>query len=461
MDVVRLPPQSIEAEQAVLGGLLINNAAWDRIADVIQESHFYRADHRLIFKHIWLLIESNKPADVLTVVESLGDEVSDAGGQTYIASIALNFPSAANIRQYAEILSDRAQKRAIISACSEASDAAYSAPGEPAGALVEAIDAKLFAMREKRSGSRLMSAVLTGVIEEIDTLYARPDKSAVTGLPTGFVDLDRMTSGLQPGDLIVIAGRPSMGKTAAAMNIVEYAALNEKKAAAVFSLEMSDRQLTQRMIGSVGRLNQHELRTGMFRESDWPRIVETVGKLSDARIIIEETYDLSPSTLRAKSRRLKREYPDLGLIVVDYLQLMEGASERRVDQIAEISRALKRIALELNIPVVALSQLNRSLENRPNKRPQMSDLRDSGAIEQDADLILFLYRDEVYDPESQARGTAELIIGKHRNGPTGMVRLTFSPAFTRFDNYAGGPIHYTPKPTGHVFDFKKARAGLD
>jgi replicative DNA helicase len=306
-----------------------------------------------------------------------------------------------------------------------------------------------------------MSDVLTEVLEQLDTQYSKENPSDVTGLASGFVDLDAMTAGFQGGDLIIVAGRPSMGKTALAMNIVEYVALHLKRSAAVFSLEMSDKQLVQRMIGSVGHIDQHQLRTGKFPEEQWARITETTGKLAESRIFIEETYDLSPATMRAKARRLYREHPDLAVIVVDYLQLMEGDSERRVDQIAEISRGLKRIARELKIPVIALSQLNRSVEQRQDKRPMMSDLRESGALEQDADLILFLYRDEVYDSNSEAKGTAEVIIAKQRSGPIGMVRLTFQSRYARFDNYAGEPISSgRSRPRSKPFAMRE-RADID
>lgn len=464
VSIERLPPQSIESEQAVLGGILLDNSAFDRIVDVVHDSDFYRASHRLIFRHIAALIENNRPADALTVAASLGDKCDEVGGQQYIGSLAMNTPSSANIRAYARIVADRAQKRLLIASCTDAIDAAFVAREEPAAGIVEDLEARLFSLHQRKTlGPRLMSAVLSEVVERIDALYSREDKNAVIGLPTGFVDLDHKTAGLQPGDLIVIAGRPSMGKTAIAMNIVEHVAMVERKTAAVFSLEMSDKQLTHRMIGSVGRIDQHALRAGTFQESEWSRITEAVGKLNESRIVIEETFDLAPAVMRARARRLKREYPDLALIVVDYLQLMEGAGDRRVDQVAEISRGLKRIAKELNIPVIALSQLNRSLEQRPNKRPQLSDLRESGAIEQDADLILFLYRDEVYNEDTNAKGIAEVIIGKHRSGPIGMVPLTWIDKFTRFENFAGEmPLPMPRKSSRTNFeDFRSKAARND
>lgn len=454
-----LPPQSIDAEQSVLGGLLISNTAYDRIVDLIDERDFYRMDHRLIFKHIAHLIDSNKPADVLTLSHSLGPRLEDAGGQQYIGELALNTPGAANIRRHAEIVREASQKRAVIAMCMEASEAAYSRVTS-ASEILESLDASLMAFQHRKASSRLLSAVLPDVVQHIDEIYSREQKG-VMGLPTGFVDLDRITSGLQPGDLILLAGRPSMGKTALGMNIVEHVAVDQEKAVGVFTLEMSDKQLTQRMLGSVGRLDQHELRNGTFPESDWSRVTDAVGKLDLTRIVLEETFDLSPASVRAKARKMKREHPDLGLVVVDYLQLMESGSDRRVDQIAEISRGLKRIAIELNVPVLALSQLSRKCEERPNHRPMMSDLRDSGALEQDADVILFIYRDEVYNTESEHKGIAELNVAKQRNGPTGMVYLTFLGRYTRFENY-GGPAPVYRQPRGRVanfHDYKTAATG--
>jgi replicative DNA helicase len=462
LEAMRVPPQSIEAEQSVLGALLLANHAWDEIADVVREEDFYRANHRLIFRHIVQLIEENKPADPLTVSESLGEELADAGGRGYIGELFVNTPSAANARRYAQIVRDRAQLRRLITTCVDVGDRAYAAHGTPAGDLIAHAEQSLTALHRREAGkARSMSDVLTEVLEQLDTQYSKENPSDVTGLASGFVDLDAMTAGFQGGDLIIVAGRPSMGKTALAMNIVEYVALHLKRSAAVFSLEMSDKQLVQRMIGSVGHIDQHQLRTGKFPEEQWARITETTGKLAESRIFIEETYDLSPATMRAKARRLYREHPDLAVIVVDYLQLMEGDSERRVDQIAEISRGLKRIARELKIPVIALSQLNRSVEQRQDKRPMMSDLRESGALEQDADLILFLYRDEVYDSNSEAKGTAEVIIAKQRSGPIGMVRLTFQSRYARFDNYAGEPISSgRSRPRSKPFAMRE-RADID
>lgn len=449
IEAMRVPPQSVEAEQSVLGGLLLDNTAWDRISDIVSETDFYRADHRLIFQHIMLLIENNRPADVLTVAENLerSAKLEEAGGQAYLGSLSMNTPSAANIRRYAEIVRERAIMRQLAQAGTEIADAAYNPAGREAKDLIDEAEAKVFHIAEagakSRQGFVKIDPLLTETVERIDMLYSRENKDDVIGLATGYVDLDRMTSGLQQGELVVIAARPSMGKTALAMNIVEHVALNLKKAAAVFSMEMSGSQLTLRMIGSVGRVDQHKLRSGTFEESEWPKLVDAVGKLNDSQIHIDDTAGLNALEVRSRARRLHRQCGGLSLIVVDYLQLMSGTSsgreENRATEVAEISRSLKSLAKELKVPVIALSQLNRSVESRQDKRPMMSDLRESGAIEQDADLILFIYRDEVYNPTNEAsKGKAEIIVAKQRNGPTGPVTLTFLGRHTRFENYAGG-----------------------
>jgi replicative DNA helicase len=449
IQAMRVPPQSIEAEQSVLGGLLLDNTAWDRISDIIDETDFYRADHRLIFQHIMLLVENNRPADVLTVAESLerSAKLDETGGQAYLGSLSMNTPSAANIRRYAEIVRERAIMRKLVQAGTEIADSAYNPTGREAKDLIDEAESKVFQIAEvgakAKQGFVKIDPLLTETVERIDMLYSRENKDEVIGLATGYVDLDRMTSGLQQGELIVIAARPSMGKTALAMNIVEHVALNLKKAAAVFSMEMSGSQLTLRMIGSVGKVDQHKLRSGTFEETEWPKLVDAVGKLNDSQIHIDDTAGLNSLEVRSRARRLHRQCGGLSLIVVDYLQLMSGTSsgreENRATEVAEISRGLKSLAKELKVPVIALSQLNRSVEQRVDKRPMMSDLRESGAIEQDADLILFIYRDEVYNPTNEAsKGKAELIIAKQRNGPTGPVTLTFIGKHTRFENYAGG-----------------------
>ncbi|MDB5808281.1 MAG: replicative helicase [Betaproteobacteria bacterium] len=446
IDALKLPPYSVEAEQSVLGGLLLDNTAWEKIADFITESDFYRADHRQIFHHISLLIADNKPADALTVAESLerSAKLEDVGGQAYLGSLAVNTPSAANIRRYAEIVRERAIMRRLAEVGTGITESVFNPLGRNAKDLLDQAEKEVFAIAEAgargRQGFSEIQPLLTKVVERIDTLYKRDNPSDVTGIATGFTDLDRMTSGLQPGDLIIVAGRPSMGKTAFALNIAEHVALSVGMPAAIFSMEMSGPQLVMRMLGSLGRLDQHKMRTGALNDDDWQKLTTSVGRLSDAPIFIDESGMLNPTELRGRARRLHRQQggPGLGLIVIDYLQLMEtgNSMENRATEVAEISRALKAVAKELNVPVVALSQLNRGLEQRPNKRPVMSDLRESGAIEQDADLILFIYRDEVYNQESPDKGTAEIIIGKQRNGPIGTVKLTFLGQYTRFENFA-------------------------
>jgi replicative DNA helicase len=444
VDILKLPPHSVEAEQSVLGGLLLDNNAWDKVADVVREGDFYRADHRLIYRHISKLIDAARPADVVTMSENLrsSGELVDAGGIEYLNALARNTPSAANIRRYAEIVRDRAVLRGLVEVATDIADSAYSPMGKDASTLVDEAESKIFAISEAgergKQGFVAMPPLLTQVVERIDLLYNRDNPSDITGIPTGFKDLDRLTSGLQPGDLVIVAGRPSMGKTAFALNIGEHVALSAGLPVGIFSMEMSGTQLVMRLLGSVGRLDQHRVRTGRLEDEDWRRLTDAVGKLNEAPIHIDETAALNALELRARARRLHRQYGRMGLIIVDYLQLMSAASqgENRATEISEISRSLKALAKELQVPVMALSQLNRSLEQRPNKRPVMSDLRESGAIEQDADIIFFIYRDEVYNADSPDKGRAEIIIGKQRNGPIGTVTLTFQGEYTRFANFA-------------------------
>ncbi|WP_296225178.1 replicative DNA helicase [Ralstonia sp. UBA689] len=446
LDSLKVPPHSIEAEQSVLGGLLLDNAAWDRIADFINEHDFYRYDHRLIFHNIGKLISQAKPADVITVYEQLqaAGKAEEVGGLAYLNALAQNTPSAANIRRYAEIVRDRGVLRQLVTIADEISAGAFNPQGRDVRQLLDEAESKVFAIAEEgargQKGFLEIQPLLTQVVERIDELYHRDSQSDITGIPTGFVDLDRMTSGMQGGDLIIVAGRPSMGKTAFSLNIGEHVAVEQGLPVAVFSMEMAGTQLAMRMLGSVGRLDQHRLRTGRLLDEDWPRLTHSIQKMNDAQLFIDETPALNPMELRARSRRLARQCGQLGLIIIDYLQLMSGSGggENRATEISEISRSLKGLAKELNCPVIALSQLNRSLEQRPNKRPVMSDLRESGAIEQDADVILFIYRDQVYNPDSPDKGTAEIIIGKQRNGPIGTVRLTFLGEYTKFDNFTGG-----------------------
>ena len=441
---LRVPPHSIEAEQSVLGGLLLDNQAWERVADILAEANFYRDDHRRIYRHIGKLMEKNRPADMVTVFESIeqSEDKDKTGGLAYLGALAQNTPSAHNIRRYAEIVRERAIQRRLIEVGTGIADTALNPMGKDVGQLLDEAESRVFEIAEAgargHQGLVEIQPILAQVMERIDELYHRDNPSDITGIATGFSDLDQKTSGLQQGDLIIVAGRPSMGKTAFALNIAEHVAVNDRLPVAVFSMEMAGTQLAMRMLGSIGRLDQMKLRTGKLTDEDWSRLTDAVGKVHDAPIHIDETPALNCLELRARARRMHRQYDGLGLVVVDYLQLMSSTSygENRATEISEISRSLKALAKELHVPVVALSQLNRGLEQRPNKRPVMSDLRESGAIEQDADLILFIYRDEVYNPESADKGKAEIIIGKQRNGPIGTLSLTFIGEYTRFENYA-------------------------
>ena len=442
---LRLPPHSVEAEQSLLGGVMLDNSAWERIADLANEGDFYRDDHRRIFKHLTKLLEHNKPADVVTVFESLekSGEAEQVGGLSYLAEIANSTPSAANIRRYAEIVRERAILRQLVTVGDEIAASALTPAGRDAKMILDEAESRIFQIAEQ--GSRTASGfvpiapILKQVVDRIEELYDRDNPSDITGVPTGFVDLDKITSGLQPSDMIIIAGRPAMGKTTFALNIAEHVAVNQGLPVAVFSMEMPGTQLAMRFLASIGRLNQTHLRTGRLTDDEWAKLTVALGKLNDAPIFIDETPGLNPIDLRARARRLARQCGKLGLIVIDYLQLMNGVkdSDNRASELSEISRSVKSLAKELHVPILALSQLNRSLEQRPNKRPVMSDLRESGAIEQDADIITFIYRDEVYNPDSPDKGSAEIIIGKHRNGPIGMIRLTFLGESTRFENYSG------------------------
>ena len=448
LEALKLPPHSVEAEQAVLGGVLLDASAWDKIADMIGEQDFYRVEHRLIYRHVARLTEQAKPVDVITVAEALeiAGELDKVGGLPYLGSLAQNVPSAANIRRYGEIVRERSIMRKLAEVGADIADSAFNPAGRDAAELLDEAEGKVFEIAEAGSKGKQgfvpMPPLLTQVVERIETLYGRDNQSDVTGTATGFTDLDRMTSGLQPGDLIIVAGRPSMGKTAFSINIAENVALDGKLPVAIFSMEMGATQLAMRMLGSVGKLNQHDLRTGRLQDDDWGRLTHALGRLNDAPIHIDESAALSALEVRARARRLHRQHNGLGLVVVDYLQLMSSpgnkATENRATEISEISRSLKSLAKELHVPVIALSQLNRSLEQRPNKRPVMSDLRESGAIEQDADVILFIYRDEVYNSDSPDKGKAEIIVGKQRNGPIGKVELAFRGEYTRFDNLASG-----------------------
>lgn len=441
-----LPPHSIEAEQSMLGGLLLENSAYERVADVLTDDDFYRHEHKLIYRAISTLINENRPADIITVQEVLerNDQLSHAGGFEYLLTLAQSTPSAANIRRYAEIVRERSIIRQLAEIGTEIARNAYNPQGKSAEQLLDEAENQIFQIAESTAKSKQgfleMPDLLQQNIERIDALYQRDNPNEVTGIATGFTDLDKMTSGLQAGDLVIVAGRPSMGKTAFAINIAEHVAISGKLPVAVFSMEMGGAQLVMRMLSSVGRLDQSVLKNGSLKDEHWERLNEAVAKLTDAPIFIDETAGLSALELRARARRLARRFNNrLGLIVIDYLQLMSGSgrSDNRASELGEISRSLKALAKELQVPVIALSQLSRTVEQRTDKRPMMSDLRESGAIEQDADLIMFMFRDEYYTKEqSQFKGLAECIIGKHRNGPTGRVFLTFMGQFTRFENAA-------------------------
>jgi len=438
----------MEAEQSVLGGLLLSASAWDQVADKVTEMDFYREDHRLIYRAIRDLHESSRPCDAVTVsewFESHG-KADQVDGGNYISQLANNTPSAANVGAYADIVREKSILRSLIDVGATITTSAFTADGRESTTLLEEAERLVFAIADKgnRGGSGYVSVQdsLKEAMAKIEELNAF--EGDITGIPTGYQDFDRITAGLQPSDLIIVAGRPAMGKTTFAMNIAEHAAIKHGKSVAVFSMEMASLQLVMRMFSSVGQIDQNRIRTGTLDDMDWPKLTSAMNLLHKSKIFIDDTPALSPSELRARARRLKREH-DIDMIVVDYLQLMSVPDNRenRATEIAEISRSLKTIAKELNVPVIALSQLNRALEQRPNKRPLMADLRESGAIEQDADLIVFIYRDEVYNKETGEKGKAEIIIGKHRNGSTGTVFLAFQGPWLRFVNLAPeSAFHY-------------------
>ena len=441
IEQLRVPPSSIEAEQAVLGGLMLAPEAYDRINDKLTPNDFYRRDHQLIYRAIGELAERNRPFDAVTLgewFESQGQMELIAGG-AYLVELASTTPSAANITAYAEIVRDKAVMRQLIEVGTEIVNDAFQPDGKESDEMLAVAEQKVFAIAEQGARGRTDFVAMNDALKDaFEVLRVRSESGGtVTGLPTGYTEFDMMTAGLQPTDLVILAARPAMGKTTFALNIAEYAAIKSKKAVAVFSMEMSAGQLAMRLISSVGRINATRLRTGQLEDEDWSRVTSAIRILKDqAKVFIDDTPGLSPDVLRSKARRLKREH-DLGLIVIDYLQLMSvpGNSENRATEISEISRSLKGLAKELNVPVIALSQLNRSLETRTDKRPVMADLRESGAIEQDADMIVFIYRDDYYNKEtSPDKGLAEIIIGKQRSGPTGSCKLRFFGEYTRFDN---------------------------
>lgn len=448
----KIPPQNVEAEQSVLGGLMLDNSSWDIVSDRVVEEDFYRADHRLIFRSIAHLAEESKPFDVITLTEWLEShkEAENAGGLAYLGALAKNTPSAANIRHYADIVRERSVLRRLITASNGIAESAYNTEGRKIPEILDRAEQAVFQIAEQGSrnqkGFESVSDLLSRAVDRIDELY-NSKAGAITGIATGFNEFDQKTTGLQNSDLIIIAGRPAMGKTSFAMNIAEHAAVKQAKSVAVFSMEMSGEQLASRLISSLGRINSNKVRTGQLDEDDWQYLIKAVEQLKESKIFIDDTPALTPTELRSRVRRIARVH-GLDLIVIDYLQLMQGsgkaASENRASEISEISRSLKAMAKEMNVPVIALSQLNRSLESRPNRRPVMSDLRESGAIEQDADIIVFIYRDEVYNEESPDRGVAEIILGKQRHGSIGTVKVAFQGEFTRFDNLA--PTYMAPPP---------------
>ncbi|WP_215395822.1 replicative DNA helicase [Rheinheimera oceanensis] len=442
---VKMPPHSIEAEQSVLGGLMLDNEAWDRVAEKVVEQDFYLRAHRFIFAAMSRLAEATQPIDIITVSEDLEAnlQLDDVGGFAYLGEIAKNTPSAANILAYAEIVRERAVVRDMIAVAHDIADAGYDTQGRTSAELLDFAETKVFKIAEQRTnaneGPEPINSILAKTIEKIDELFRSPH-DGVTGVSTGYVDLDKMTNGMQPSDLIIVAARPSMGKTTFAMNLCEHAAITSDKPVLIFSLEMPSEQIMMRMLASLGRIDQTKVRTGQLEDEDWARLSSAIELLNTkGKMYIDDGSGLTPTEVRSRARRVAREHGGLSMIMVDYLQLMTvpGLSENRTLEIAEISRSLKALAKELKVPVVALSQLNRSLEQRADKRPVNSDLRESGSIEQDADLIMFIYRDEVYNDDSPDKGTAEVIIGKQRNGPIGRVRLTFHGRYSRFDNYAG------------------------
>lgn len=439
---LKRPPHSAEAEQAIIGGLMLDNQVWDKISSKLCEADFYRAEHKILYRSIAALSKKNQPFDVVTLLDTLKsyNELDDAGGEAYLFELANNTPSVANVSAYADIVREKSVQRQLIAVATDIADSAYNPSGREVPELLDLAESKVFAIGEQTGGDggpENIKSILVRAVEKIDTLYHNGD--SITGLATGLSDLDERTSGLQASDLVIVAGRPSMGKTTLVMNIAEHAAIKSGKPVLVFSMEMPADSLAMRMMSSLGRIDQHKIRTGRLDDDDWPRVTSAVHMLSEAPLFIDDTPALSPGEMRTRSRRLAKEQGSLGLIVVDYLQLMKApgfSADNRTAEISEISRSLKSLAKELQVPVIALSQLNRSLEQRSDKRPIMSDLRESGAIEQDADLICFIYRDEVYNEDSPDKGTAEIIIAKQRNGPIGKVKVAFIGKYTRFEDLA-------------------------
>jgi replicative DNA helicase len=445
VDSLKVPPHSYEAEQSVLGGVMLDNQAWDRVAEAVVDKDFYSRPHRLIFQAMEALTNASMPIDLITVSERLerDQQLDNVGGFAYLAEIAKNTPSAANISAYAHIVRERAVVRELIGVANEIAEAGYDPEGRGSDELLDFAESKVFKIAESRAneseGPQGINSILEKTVDKIEELFKNPH-DGVTGVSSGYADLDKMTAGFQPSDLIIVAARPSMGKTTFAMNLAEHAAMTQDKPAIIFSLEMPSEQIMMRMLASMGRINQGSIRTGQLNDDDWARLSSTMGLLLEkCNMFVDDSSGLTPTELRSRARRIAKDHGGVSMIMVDYLQLMRvpSLSDNRTLEIAEISKSLKALAKELKCPVIALSQLNRSLEQRADKRPINSDLRESGSIEQDADLIMFIYRDEVYNEDSSEKGVAEIIIGKQRNGPIGKVRLTFQGQFSRFDNYAG------------------------
>ncbi len=446
---LKLPPHSVEAEQSVLGGLMVANEAWDQVADLVNEGDFFRPEHRSIFAQMARLVEAQEPIDAVTLAEALdkSGELEKVGGIAYLAELAGSTPAVANVRAYAHAVHERSTLRSLIAAANAIAESGFNPEGRNSVELLDEAERRIMQITEERpktGGPEAVNPLLKKAVDRIDELFN--SDASLTGLSTGFADLDDMTGGMQKSDLIIVAARPSMGKTTFAMNLVEHAVLNDPRPSVVFSMEMPAEQLMLRMLSSVGRIDQTKVRNGKLEEEDWPKLSAAVSRLKDKPLFIDDTPALTPTEVRSRARKIMREHGDLGMIMLDYLQLMQVAgksSEGRTAEISEISRSLKGIAKEFNCPVIALSQLNRALEQRPNKRPVNSDLRESGAIEQDADVIMFIYRDEVYNEESPDAGTAEIIIGKQRNGPIDTARLSFIGEYTRFENLSTVYQEYT------------------
>jgi replicative DNA helicase len=441
---LRTPPHSIDAEQSVLGGLLLDNRAWESVSEVLEDSDFYSHKHRNIYRAIKSLVDQEQPVDVVTVSEELEElgTLDDIGGIAYLGELADMTPSTANSGAYAVIVKERSQQRRLIEAASEITLQAYEPEGKNSLDILSDAEQKIAQIAEgnrKEGGPVIVGPLLKRTLDQLDELFNKPE--GLSGITSGFTEIDNRTSGFQKADMVVVAGRPSMGKTTYAMNLVENALIATKRPCIVFSMEMPSESIVMRMLSSIGKIDQTRIRSGKLIEDDWPKLSSAVNILKDLPLYIDDTPALTPQDMRARCRKVYRENDnDIGLVMVDYMQLMQvtGASEGRSQEISEISRSMKAIAKEFSCPIIALSQLNRSLEQRPNKRPVMSDLRESGAIEQDADIIAFIYRDEVYNEDTPDKGIAEIITGKHRNGPIGTDRLAFVGKYTRFENLAAG-----------------------